>query len=695
VSRSGARRRGALLIGVLASCAFFAIAGESALAGPATYTVASTTGNGGSCTGTVCPNLAAAVDAADGNQGSTIQLGAGIYQIASGAPLDISTDMTIYGFGPGLTTIEQTSVGFGVMYVLPESIVSIVGVTISGGSVIGTPVSSGSSQAGNGDGGAIDNAGTLSLTDDAISNNSATGGKVSAPGTGLGGDGNGGAIFNDGAMMLNGDVLTANTATGGSSAGPDGGDSNGGAIDNFGTMTVAASTLSANSAVGGAASTDGQGLGGAAENDGTMAIDRSTIGPLNDAAQNSYGGGVVQSSSHPLTLTNSTLFANKATGTAGSAGGLGIVEGTAALASDTIVANTAEAAAGNIGAESGTTMDIADTVIAAGVDGAVSSAFDNCFFDGVVTVSDGGHNLESDTSSQCGLGGAGAADLLVSAAPFPSGLSLNGGPTATLALLPGAPEIAAGGTCSAAAGVDQRELPRPAGCDIGAFQTQLPANTASPAIAGTGQLGQTLSCSQGSWTGDGVLSAAGMVGALSYSYLWKRGATAIAGATTSSYTTGLPDIGAQISCTVTATGAYGQGSVTTGAVTVPGVLAFGPIKSKAPNVTVTLTCTGSPAQTCAGSLALTAVEHHSGHKLTAVSAHAEHPKAKQTTRTVKLASARYAVFGGHSASFTLTLDTVGKRLLRHPHKLAAKLSLTPTGSQAATVSKDISISARK
>jgi hypothetical protein len=692
---SAARRWGALLLVVLPASALFAIGAANALASPATYsrrlifTVASTTGNGGSCTGTVCPNLAAAVSAADENQGSTIQLGAGVYQISAGAPLDISTDMTIDGLGPSQTTIEQTSAGFCVISIIPETTVSIVGVTISGGTATGAPQSSGTLEAGSADGGGIDNGGTVMLTNDAISDNTATGGNVSAPGTGLGGPALGGAIDNRGAMTLDDDSLTGNTATGGSSAGPDGGNGNGGAIANFGVMTITASTLSGNTAAGGIGSSDGQGIGGGLENEGTLTIESSTIGPLNVAVNAGSGGGVAQASSEPLSLTNSTIFANAAT----FGGGLGINDGAVTLASDTIVANTAEDSGGNIAVDYDATLNIADTVIAGGVAG-IFAIYDNCALSGATMgrVSDGGHNLESDSSTICGLAGASAGDLLVASAPFPSGLSSNGGPTQTLALLPGAPEIGAGGACTAAAGVDQRGLPRPATCDIGAFQTQLPANTAAPAISGDGQLGQALSCSQGSWTGDGVLSAAGTVGALSYSYQWTRGSTAIPGATASSYTTAIGDSGSAISCTVTATGAYGQASATTAAVTVPGILPFGGITIKAPKVTVTLTCAGSPAQTCAGKLSLTTVEHYTGLKLTAVSARAKGNKPKRTTRTVTLASASYEVLGGHSASFTLTLDESGKQLLARLHKLAAKLAITPSGTKIATVSKTISIS---
>ena len=87
--------------------------------------------------------------------------------------------------------------------------------------------------------------------------------------------------------------------------------------------------------------------------------------------------------------------------------------------------------------------------------------------------------------------------------------------------------------------------------------TELPVNTAIPAITGTAQVGQTLSASTGSWT-----SAAG---SLSYAYQWKRGGTAISGATASSYAPVVADIGSALTVTVTATNSDGSANATSNA----------------------------------------------------------------------------------------------------------------------------------
>jgi len=71
-----------------------------------------------------------------------------------------------------------------------------------------------------------------------------------------------------------------------------------------------------------------------------------------------------------------------------------------------------------------------------------------------------------------------------------------------------------------------------------------PVNTVAPSVTGTAVVGQTLTGTNGTWTGSPT----------SYSYQWYRGATLITGATSSSYTLVQADAGntSNIKCTVTA-----------------------------------------------------------------------------------------------------------------------------------------------
>jgi Ig domain of plant-specific actin-binding protein len=87
-----------------------------------------------------------------------------------------------------------------------------------------------------------------------------------------------------------------------------------------------------------------------------------------------------------------------------------------------------------------------------------------------------------------------------------------------------------------------------------------PANSAMPTISGTAQIGQTLTVSNGTWTGPGTIT---------YSYQWLRcdqnggSCTAITGATKNSYTLTSADSGHSIRARVTAKNTNGSTSATT------------------------------------------------------------------------------------------------------------------------------------
>jgi hypothetical protein len=117
-----------------------------------------------------------------------------------------------------------------------------------------------------------------------------------------------------------------------------------------------------------------------------------------------------------------------------------------------------------------------------------------------------------------------------------------------------------------------------------------PANTLAPAVSGTEEEGETLSCTTGTWTG---------YPAPTYAYQWRRhtgGAlAAIAGATSSTYTLDAADVGHEISCIVTATNASGDSgaaSNTTGSIAAaPPVNTIAPVVSGTTTEGETLSCT--------------------------------------------------------------------------------------------------------
>lgn len=85
-----------------------------------------------------------------------------------------------------------------------------------------------------------------------------------------------------------------------------------------------------------------------------------------------------------------------------------------------------------------------------------------------------------------------------------------------------------------------------------------PVNLGLPAISGTPQVGQTLTCAIGTWSGTDPIS---------YVYQWRRDGTPIPGATGSTYVAQAADGGTTLDCQVTASNSLGSATATT-----PGVL---------------------------------------------------------------------------------------------------------------------------
>ena len=102
-----------------------------------------------------------------------------------------------------------------------------------------------------------------------------------------------------------------------------------------------------------------------------------------------------------------------------------------------------------------------------------------------------------------------------------------------------------------------------------------PVLSASPTIAGSPAVGQTLSCSQGVWFNSPT----------SYTYQWLRDGTVISGATSSTYVVVSGDLGHSISCTVTATNAFGSTPATSNAVLIAAL----PVNTAAPVISGSLT----------------------------------------------------------------------------------------------------------
>jgi hypothetical protein len=178
----------------------------------------------------------------------------------------------------------------------------------------------------------------------------------------------------------------------------------------------------------------------------------------------SAGGGIFNSGT--LTVTNSTLSGNSAIGGSGGAGG-GIynefVNISLTVTNSTLSGNSATYEGGGIFNNNLGVMIAQDTIFAG------NSAPTRPDIDGALSV-DLGHNLFGNTS-----GGSGfvASDLL-NVNPLLGPLQDNGGPTPTMALLPGSPAIDAGDDTGTPT-TDQRGFDRIVNgtVDIGAFEVQI------------------------------------------------------------------------------------------------------------------------------------------------------------------------------------------------------------------------------
>jgi len=88
-----------------------------------------------------------------------------------------------------------------------------------------------------------------------------------------------------------------------------------------------------------------------------------------------------------------------------------------------------------------------------------------------------------------------------------------------------------------------------------------PINTVAPEATGFFGVGQTLSCTDGTWYSD--------AGSIVYTYQWERNFVPISGATSSSYVLTESDTLTTIRCVVTATNTVGSASVNSNLIEEP------------------------------------------------------------------------------------------------------------------------------
>ena len=348
--------------------------------------------------------------------------------------LVIDQDLTVLGPGPDKLTVMRCHAKHTPhfrVFDVETGAVTLAGLTIRNGSAYsGTYLHDNL-------GGAILNRGLLTVSNCVIAGNYALTtdwGTNFNPSVSLG---FGAGIFSDTGSQL---ALVNSTISGNHSSGA------GGAVCTFHAdrFVAVGCTLSGNSADIQAGGLNFQGLTGTLQN---CTISGNSTPP--DAAASAFLLITFPNESATLTLTACTVARN-----------VGCTNGACILAT----------LSGNLGL----TNILLSTLIA-------DNEGPNFFLDGNPVLQSLGHNLDSDGTS--GLVNGANGDLVGTVAnpinPKLGPLQDNGGPTLTMALLPGSPALGTG-ACTDADGapllVDQRGFPRPqvTGCDIGAFQNQAP-----------------------------------------------------------------------------------------------------------------------------------------------------------------------------------------------------------------------------
>ena len=242
---------------------------------PTVYTVDLAT-DAGTSTGPDSGDLLYVITQANANStsgGSEIQFDPTVFNAAMPQTITLTAPLALQetggpevidGPGAAVLTISGGNAN-QVFSVAAGSTASIAGLSISGGNA-------------SGNGGGIDNAGTLTLSNLAITGNTAT---------------SGGGIQNEvtGVLTLSGCTLSANTANG-----------PGGGIDNAGTLSVTNSTLTGNSAI----------TGGAIWSAGPGTFINATVAYNNVNSTSDDGGGMYLTAGSSTALYNTIVVLNTA-----------------------------------------------------------------------------------------------------------------------------------------------------------------------------------------------------------------------------------------------------------------------------------------------------------------------------------------------------------------------------------------------
>ncbi len=478
-------------------------------------------------------SLREAVDAADNAHGTnTILVPAGVYslKIANLSLNVLSTNVTLQGVG-GQATIDGNGpfvTGTRVLYVFSGGHATLNKISVRDGF--------GPKDADNIDRGGgirVDNGGSLNMTNGDVYDN--TDADTAAQGAG---------IYNNGQMQLNLVTVENNFMQSAAFAG-------GIYTDAHGQTTVTNSVIENNFAA----------FGGGFSGTGFLTVSRSLIRE-NSASD---GGGAYLNGCAGPHFAYDTFTGN----IAGDVGGaIRDANASVSLEHVTMSGNQALTAGGGIAVNNftggcPTDFFLHDTILA----GNTAPTSPDCIDQTTGDIRSQGHNIVGDATG-CGASPQTGDQFGTGVSPVDprlGHLENNGGPTFTMALLPGSAAIGAADptTCGP---TDQRGfvIARDGdghGCDIGAYEVFLPPKLkAAPTVSGKHNLGSQLTCSSGKWGGATPLA---------FSFRWLRNGHAINGAKTSHRKIAAADLGQKLSCAVTATNVAGTATANSAGVKIP------------------------------------------------------------------------------------------------------------------------------
>jgi hypothetical protein len=376
----------------------------------------------------------------------------GTIELNSALP-NLEGELTIDGPGAGLLTIDARQ-NARVLFIASGANVEITGVTMTGGR--------------SAEGAGIHNKGSLSLRECSVSQNLVP----ASPGYG-------GGIFNTGSLWLWGSQVSENTV--------DAYAGFGGGIANYGTLMVHSSLIWNNELP--ATGYSGFVLGGGIYNHQgqTTVIDTTIAANVIIGGAYGFGGGIYSSGTLDVRsslIADNTVYSDYARG-----GGIGTNEGDTSVINSTIVRNTAnsgpwESDIGGFGgglhqeegklfiAHSTITQNYATGKLYGNGGGLSNSALDFVMHH-TILAENVSTNGDDEIHGYLGL----FSYNLIGGDPMLAPLQDNGGPTFTMALLPGSPAIDAGdGSLEDPPEWDQRGpgFPRIVNgpIDIGAFEVQ-------------------------------------------------------------------------------------------------------------------------------------------------------------------------------------------------------------------------------